>query len=111
MSANIFTFNDRTQNWLVYAANIASTTGNLYIGNSVVVSGNITANNFVGNLSGNVTTSNITGFAGQSSLVRISGNLIIPSGISSTGIGAGQLRYNTTLLAIQFYNGSIWVTI
>ena len=62
-------------------------------------------------LVGNVTTSNITGFSGQSSLVTISGNLIIPSGLSSTGIEPGQLRYNTSLSVLQLYNGSTWVTI
>jgi hypothetical protein len=65
--------------------------------NYLDVSNNLNVN---GNTSlvGNVTTSNITGFAGQSSLVTISGNLIIPSGLSSTGI-EGQLRYNTSLSA------------
>jgi hypothetical protein len=75
--------------------------------NYLDVSNNLSVN---GNTSlvGNVTTSNITGFASQSSLVTISGNLIIPSGLSTTGIVAGQLRYNPTLLTLQFYNGSAW---
>jgi hypothetical protein len=78
--------------------------------NYLDVSNNLNVN---GNTSlvGNVTTSNITGFAGQSSLVTISGNLIIPSSVTTTGIEAGQLRYNTSTSTIQFYNGLTWVTI
>jgi len=86
MSANIF---NESRNWLVNAANIASVNGNVSV-------------------AGNLITSNITGFAGQSSLVRISGNLIIPSGTTNANLGAGQLRYNPTLLTLQFYNGSAW---
>ena len=73
----------------------------LDVSNNLKVNGNTS-------LVGNVTTSNITGFAGQSSLVRISGNLIIPSGTTNANLGAGQLRYNPTLLTLQFYNGSAW---
>jgi hypothetical protein len=86
MSANIF---NESRNWLVNAANIASVNGNVSV-------------------AGNLVTSNVTGYAGQSSLVTISGNLIIPSGTTNANLGAGQLRYNPTLLTLQFYNGSAW---
>ena len=61
--------------------------------NYLDVSNNLSVN---GNTSlvGNVTTSNITGFAGQSSLVRISGNLIIPSGTTNANLGAASATTN-----------------
>jgi hypothetical protein len=89
MSANIF---NESRNWLVNAANIASVNGNVSV-------------------AGNLVTSNVTGYAGQSSLVTISGNLIIPSGISTTGILAGQLRYNPSTSKIEFYNSSAWISL
>jgi hypothetical protein len=77
--------------------------------NYLDVSNNLNVNRNT-SVSGNVITSNVTGFASQSSLVTISGNLIIPSSVTTTGI-EGQLRYNTSTNTIQFYNGSSWVTI
>jgi len=89
MSANIF---NESRNWLVNAANIASVNGNVSV-------------------AGNLVTSNVTGYAGQSSLVTISGNLIIPSGTTNANLGPGQLRYNTSTSKIEFYNSSAWVSL
>ena len=100
MSGNIITLNDPTKNWFVYAANIASPTGNLYIGNSVVVSGNlivtrnITANTLTGNLTGNTTNIAVTD---TNTSVNFYPTFVSTSGSSQTlraDISTGPLTYN-----------------
>jgi hypothetical protein len=91
MSANIF--NDSSRNWYVYASNLQSPTGN------VSVSGNLV----IAQITGTGTNINNT--------LTFTGNLAIPLGITSAGLGPGQIRYNTSISAIQFYNGNTWVSL
>jgi hypothetical protein len=93
MSANIF---NESRNWLINAANIASPTGNLYIGNSVVISGNITATTFTGNLVGNSSTaSNIAGGAAGSIPYQTAASTT--SFLANGTSGSGQvLQFNGT---------------
>lgn len=88
MSANIF---NESRNWLINAANIASPTG------STSVSGNLVVSQITG------TNTNIN------NTLTFTGNLAIPLGTTNSYIAAGQLRYNPSLSAIQFYNGSAWI--
>ena len=82
--------------------------------------GVVTASSFTGNLTGNV-TGNVTGGITTSQITV--GNSFIKSnqvGVGSTtssgrdaltGVTAGTLIYNTTVDALQVYNGSEWQTV
>jgi hypothetical protein len=77
--------------------------------NAISVTSNITSNGFVGNIYADAISSNAasyTKFTGTTGVVLpVGNNSNRPAGT------AGQIRFNTDISVIEFYNGSSWIPV
>jgi len=102
----------------IFMANVNSTThvaGNLTAGGAVSVTGNVTANNFIGSSAGNTTLSSATNLdLSANTAVRVTGGATfrLPSlnaaQIANIVAVNGDLIYNTTVNKIQGYEAGAW---
>ena len=77
--------------------------------NTISVTSNITSNGFVGNVYTDAISSNTAGytkFTGTTGVViPVGNNTNRPTGVT------GQIRFNTDISVIEFYNGSTWIPV
>ena len=102
----------------IFMANVNSTThvaGNLTAGGQVSVTGNITANNFVGSGAGTTTLSATTNLdLSANTAVRVTGGATFrlpnldASQIANIVAANGDMIYNTTVNKIQGYEAGAW---
>ena len=112
----------------VVIAGGATVASNLTVGNvatNTITAGNVVVTgNLAGNLYGNVRADSITSIHGNLNLAPLNSNsivvinttsaLLLPQGTSSqrpsTAV-AGEIRYNTDTLSIEWWNGATWFPI